>query len=87
MEMKTLTKKIVDRLEAEAKKWEHKTAQCEALFMAAKIVAYEFAEEEKKILRDTWEEAQVAHQGDEYINESTMSFKEYYEKTFNTKKK
>ncbi len=48
--MKTLTEKIVDRLEAEAKSWEHKTPQCEALFMAAKIVANEFAEEEKDMM-------------------------------------
>ena len=84
--MKTITEQIVERLEELAVEWSNHTPQCEALFMAAKE-ALTFQEKDKEILRDTWEEAQVAYQGDEYINASTMSFEEYYDKTFNTKEK
>jgi hypothetical protein len=84
--MKTITEQIVERLEELAVEWSNHTPQCEALFMAAKE-ALTFQEKEREIIRDTWEEAQVAHQGDGYIKPSDPTFKEYYEKTFNTKEK
>ena len=84
--MKTITEQIVERLEELAVEWSNHTPQCEALFMAAKE-ALTFQEKEREIIRDTWEEAQVAYQGDGYIKPSDPTFKEYYEKTFNTKEK
>lgn len=47
----------------------------------------ELLEKEKKFMADVWLDAQVAHQGDEYIKPSDPTFDEYYEKTFNTKEK
>lgn len=84
--MKTITEQIAERLEELAIEWSNHTPQCEALFMAAKE-ALTFQEKEKEMLADIWLDAQVAHQGDEYIKPSDPTFKEYYEKTFNTKEK
>ncbi len=78
--MKTLTEKIVDRLEAEAKSWEHKTPQCEALFMAAKIVANEFAEQEKDMMCEF-----AFRFNHDAFNENYI--KAEVEETFNTKEK
>ena len=80
--MKTLTEKIVDRLEAEAKNWEHKTPQCEALFMAAKIVANEFAEDEKEVMCKFQDLAQRSDFWVEYDGAEGC-----FDKTFNTKEK
>jgi hypothetical protein len=82
-EMKTLTEKIVDRLEAEAVKWSNRTAQCEALFMAAKIVAYEFAEEEKEMITSAYNEGRYYKSND--IDRMWEDAEEYYNETFKTK--
>jgi hypothetical protein len=84
--MKTITEQIVERLEQLANEWSDHTPQCEALFMAAKE-ALTFQDKEKEMLSDVWLDAQVAHQGDEYIKPSDPTFDEYYEATFNTKQK
>jgi hypothetical protein len=84
--MKTITGQIVERLEQLANEWSDHTPQCEALFMAAKE-ALTFQDKEKEMLSDVWLEAQVAHQGDAYIEPSYPTFDEYYEATFNTKEK
>ena len=83
--MKTITEKIVDRLEAEAKSWEHKTPQCEALFMAAKIVANEFAEEEKEVITSAYNEGKYYKTND--IDRMWEDAEEYYNETFNTKER
>lgn len=76
--MKTLTEKIVDRLEAEAVKWSDKTAQCEALFMAAKIVAYEFEEEQRDQIANAYWDGSKPNPLHPY---------DYYKTTFNTQEK
>jgi hypothetical protein len=48
---------------------------------------YEQAKEmEKEQMNDTWEDSRLFDKGDDYIGEQ-KSFEQYYNETFNTKKK
>lgn len=51
------------------------------------VKAQALLKKEKEFMADIWLDAQVAHQGDEYIKPSDPTFDEYYNETFNTEEK